>query len=83
MIRKLMFAAGAGIGYVLGTRAGRKRYDEMAAATRGALGRGGIRADPEVKDAKGPAGAGLDHATTPAPGAGSVPAPPNPPNEIP
>lgn len=32
---KLLFAAGAAVGYVLGTRAGRERYDQMrAAATR-------------------------------------------------
>lgn len=27
---KLMFAAGVGIGYVLGTRAGRERFDQIA-----------------------------------------------------
>lgn len=29
MSGKLMLAAGIGIGYVLGTRAGRERYDQM------------------------------------------------------
>lgn len=29
---KLLFIAGAGVGYVLGTRAGRKRYEQMKAA---------------------------------------------------
>jgi hypothetical protein len=29
---KLLFVAGAAVGYVLGTRAGRKRYDQMKAA---------------------------------------------------
>ena len=28
---KLMFAAGVGIGYVLGTRAGRQKFDQMTA----------------------------------------------------
>ncbi|WP_043993399.1 hypothetical protein [Leifsonia xyli] len=32
---KILFVAGAAVGYVLGARAGRKRYDQMkAAATR-------------------------------------------------
>lgn len=30
---RLLFAAGLAAGYVLGTRAGRKRYDQIAAAT--------------------------------------------------
>lgn len=29
---KLLFAAGVGLGYVLGTRAGRQRYEQMKAA---------------------------------------------------
>ena len=29
---KLLFVTGAAVGYVLGTRAGRKRYDQMKAA---------------------------------------------------
>lgn len=29
-MRKLLFVAGVGLGYVLGTRAGRERYDQMA-----------------------------------------------------
>jgi len=31
---KLLFVAGLGVGYVLGARAGRKRYDQIAAAAR-------------------------------------------------
>lgn len=31
---KLIFAAGLGIGYLLGSRAGRKRYDQIVAAAR-------------------------------------------------
>ena len=33
-MRKIVFAAGAAIGYVLGTRAGRQRYEQMAGAAR-------------------------------------------------
>lgn len=29
---KMLFAVGLGVGYVLGTRAGRKRYEQMKAA---------------------------------------------------
>ena len=31
MIKKLLFVAGAGVGYVLGTRAGRVKYDALVA----------------------------------------------------
>src|SRR5262245_22960634 len=31
---KLMFIAGVGVGYVLGTRAGRQKFDEMVAQAR-------------------------------------------------
>jgi hypothetical protein len=31
---KLMFITGVGVGYVLGTRAGRERFDQMVAQTR-------------------------------------------------
>jgi hypothetical protein len=31
---KLLFVAGLGVGYVLGARAGRKRYEQMAAGAR-------------------------------------------------
>lgn len=30
---KILFLAGLGLGYVLGTRAGREKYDQMKAAT--------------------------------------------------
>ena len=33
MQRRIMFVAGATIGYVLGARAGRRRYDQIKAAT--------------------------------------------------
>jgi hypothetical protein len=46
MVKKWIFAAGAGIGYVLGTRAGRQRYDQMMAKARDVLDK------PEVKEAK-------------------------------
>ena len=45
MVKKWIFAAGAGIGYVLGTRAGRQRYDQMVAKARDVLDK------PEVKEA--------------------------------
>ncbi len=45
MIKKLIFAAGAGVGYVLGTRAGRQRYDAMVRKARRVMER------PEVKEA--------------------------------
>ncbi len=44
---KLMFAAGAAVGFVLGTRAGRERYEELAATTRKML------ASPTVQEAGG------------------------------
>jgi len=34
MIKKWIFAAGAGLGYVLGTRAGREKYEKMRAQAR-------------------------------------------------
>jgi hypothetical protein len=46
MVKKWIFAAGAGIGYVLGTRAGRQKYDQMVAKAREVLDK------PEVQDAK-------------------------------
>jgi len=45
MIKKWIFAAGAGIGYVLGTRAGRQKYDAMVGKAREVMER------PEVKEA--------------------------------
>ena len=44
MIKKWIFAAGAGIGYVLGTRAGRERYEQMRARARH------IMENPKVKE---------------------------------
>jgi hypothetical protein len=46
MIKKLLFVAGAGIGYVLGTRAGRERYNAMVAKAREVADR------PEVQEVK-------------------------------
>ena len=34
MRKRLIFLAGVGVGYVLGTRAGRERFDQMVAQTR-------------------------------------------------
>src|SRR5215510_6263671 len=34
MMKKLLFAAGAGVGYLLGTRAGREKYDAMVSKAR-------------------------------------------------
>lgn len=45
MPRKLVFAAGAAVGYVLGTRAGREKYDAIMAQVRG------VKQRPEVQDA--------------------------------
>jgi hypothetical protein len=47
MLKKLIFAAGAGIGYILGTRAGRERYNQMQAKAREVLD------NPTVQDATG------------------------------
>ncbi|NYF96716.1 YtxH domain-containing protein [Janibacter cremeus] len=43
-MRKMSLLVGAGIGYVLGTRAGREKYDRMAAQVQR------LRRDPRVKD---------------------------------
>jgi hypothetical protein len=45
MIKKWIFAAGAGVGYVLGTRAGRQKYDAMVGKAREVMER------PDVKEA--------------------------------
>jgi hypothetical protein len=45
MIKKWIFAAGAGVGYVLGTRAGRQKYDAMVGKARQVMER------PDVKEA--------------------------------
>ncbi|MEV8114424.1 hypothetical protein AB0O69_05975 [Streptomyces xiamenensis] len=42
-MRKLIFAAGAAVGYVLGARAGRERYDQLADAARRFLDRPAVR----------------------------------------
>lgn len=43
MIKKLFFVAGAGIGYVLGTRAGREKYDKMVAKAREMMDRSDVQ----------------------------------------
>jgi len=45
MIKKWIFAAGAGVGYILGTRAGRQKYDAMVGKAREVMQR------PDVKEA--------------------------------
>jgi hypothetical protein len=45
-MKKLIFAAGAGLGYVLGTRAGREKYEKMTAQAKQLLD------SPTVRDAK-------------------------------
>jgi hypothetical protein len=45
MIKKWIFAAGAGIGYVLGTKAGREKYEKMRMQARQVL------ENPTVKEA--------------------------------
>lgn len=47
MIRKLTLAVGLGAGYVLGTKAGRQRYEQIVGKVRSFAGR------PAVQDAKG------------------------------
>jgi hypothetical protein len=44
---KLMFVAGAAVGFVLGSRAGRERYEELSAAAQKIL------ASPSVQEAGG------------------------------
>jgi hypothetical protein len=44
-VRKLVFAAGAAIGYILGTKAGRQRYEQISGAARQ------VAAQPTVKQA--------------------------------
>ena len=44
-------AAGLAAGYVLGARAGREKYEQIAATARKVSGRpGGTQAEPEVTD---------------------------------
>lgn len=47
MVKKWIFAAGAGLGYILGTRAGREKYIQMEAKARQVLD------NPTVKEATG------------------------------
>ncbi|SFC03027.1 hypothetical protein [Streptomyces aidingensis] len=42
-MRKLMFVAGAAVGYVLGARAGRERYEKIAGAARNVAGNPAVR----------------------------------------
>ena len=44
MIKKLLFVAGAGVGYVLGTRAGREKYNALVSKARKVADR------PEVQE---------------------------------
>lgn len=44
MIKKLLFVAGAGVGYVLGTRAGREKYNALVSKARQVADR------PEVQE---------------------------------
>jgi hypothetical protein len=44
MVGKLKFLAGVGVGYVLGTRAGRERYQQIKTKARG------VWHDPRVQD---------------------------------
>ena len=48
MIKKLLFAAGAGVGYVLGTRAGREKYNALVSKARKVADR------PEVQEVTRP-----------------------------
>jgi hypothetical protein len=47
-MKRLFFVAGAGVGYVLGTKAGRQKYEQMKAKAREALERPEVH---EVTDA--------------------------------
>jgi hypothetical protein len=46
-MRKLMFLTGAAVGYVLGARAGRERYEQICRASER------VRANPSVRQAAG------------------------------
>lgn len=48
MIKKWIFVAGAGVGYVLGTRAGRQKYDAMVTKAREVLDRPDVQEVTEV-----------------------------------
>jgi len=47
MVKKLIFAVGAGLGYILGTRAGREKYNQMQAKARQVID------NPTVQEATG------------------------------
>lgn len=64
-MRKLMFATGLVTGYVLGARAGRERYEQIAKMVRGITGHPAVveaRATARAR-AKGMVGAGVNAAT--------------------
>jgi hypothetical protein len=48
MIKKWIFVAGAGVGYVLGTRAGRQKYDAMVSKAREVLDRPDVQEVTQV-----------------------------------
>jgi hypothetical protein len=48
MIKKWIFVAGAGVGYVLGTRAGRQKYDAMVTKAREVLDRPDVQEVTQV-----------------------------------
>jgi hypothetical protein len=52
MIKKWIFVAGAGVGYVLGTRAGRQKYDAMMTKAREVLDRPDVQEVTEVVKAE-------------------------------
>jgi hypothetical protein len=52
MIKKLFFVAGAGVGYVLGTRAGRQQYEAMKSKAREVLDRPEVQEVTEVVKAE-------------------------------
>src|SRR5258705_3749896 len=52
MIKKWIFVAGAGVGYVLGTRAGRQKYDAMVTKAREVLDRPDVQEVTQVVKAE-------------------------------
>ncbi|GIH28246.1 hypothetical protein Aph01nite_65560 [Acrocarpospora phusangensis] len=60
MRRKMLFVAGLGVGYVLGTRAGRERYEQL----KGAAQR--VADNPRVQEAAGLLGARVSRAANAA-----------------
>jgi hypothetical protein len=51
-MRKWIFAIGAGIGYIFGTKAGRQRYEQMRAKARETLDRPEVRHATQAAKAK-------------------------------